>query len=82
MFSPLLQAEPVQGTASSPVARPETGADPSWWPIIGILVWIGAAIAVGIHASGNDSPEILWALIVFISGPLGVLLYLAVVVYG
>lgn len=82
MYWPLLQSGSEIGTAATPVAPSQPSSDPSWWPIIGILLWLAAAVAVGIHASGNDSPEILWGLIVLLSGPLGVLLYLAIVVYG
>lgn len=65
---------------STPVAGAEP--EPSWWPVVVVLLWLTAAVVVGSHAAANDAPGFLWGLIVLLSGPLGVLLYLAIVVYG
>jgi hypothetical protein len=58
-----------------------TGFDPGVALLLGLFFFILVIAAVTFDAWTRNKPPILWALIVAFSGPLGILLYLAIVVY-
>jgi hypothetical protein len=58
------------------------GVDPTAVAVAAVLVWLVVSMVVVFDAGERDAPESLWGLITFVGGPFGLLLYLAIVVYG
>jgi hypothetical protein len=46
--------------------------------VLAILFWTGSAVAVGIHAFNRDRSGFLWAALVFVTGLVGLLIYVIV----
>ena len=57
------------------------GVDPGLALFLGLFLFVLVIAAVTYDAWTRGKPPMLWALIVAISGPLGILLYLAIAVY-
>jgi hypothetical protein len=56
--------------------------DPTTLAVAAVLGWLVVSMAVVFDAGERDVPESLWGLVTFVGGPFGLLLYLAIVVYG
>ena len=56
--------------------------DPTTLAVVAVLVWLVVSMVVVFDAGERDAPESLWGLVTFVGGPFGLLLYLAIVVYG
>jgi zinc transporter ZupT len=57
------------------------GVDPGLALFLGLFLFVLVIAAVTYDAWTRNKSPILWALIVAVSGPLGILLYLAITVY-
>jgi hypothetical protein len=57
------------------------GVDPGLALFLGLFLFVLVIAAVTYDAWTRNESPILWGLIVAISGPLGIILYLAIAVY-